>query len=354
MDFTEMKALLTTEPYSFLRTDPHLGDNIILLGLGGSYAYGTNVEGSDIDIRGCALNSADEILLGNGFEQVVDHDTDTTVYSFNKLIKLLTNCNPNTIELLGLKKEHYLRITTKGQQLIDNADIFLSKRAIHAFGGYAYAQLRRLDNKAARLTSQREQEQHILNSINNAQDSFAEQFFEHPDDTIRLYIDQSEREGMDAEIFMDVNLTHYPLRDYKSMWSAMNNIVKEYSRIGGRNKTAIEKGRLAKHMMHLVRLYFMCLDILEDKRIVTYREKEHDLLMDIRHGKYLDSNRQPTSDFFDLVEDLQSRMAYAKKHTELPEKPDQKRIDEFVRSINMSTVAAAAMTEYFTTIRGAS
>ena len=53
MDF---KKLLKTEQYDFLRTNEHLGSNIILLGLGGSHAYGTNVEGSDIDVRGCALN----------------------------------------------------------------------------------------------------------------------------------------------------------------------------------------------------------------------------------------------------------------------------------------------------------
>ena len=55
------------DEYKFLREDPHLGNNIILLGLGGSHAYGMNKEGSDIDIRGIALNSKDEILLGDDF-----------------------------------------------------------------------------------------------------------------------------------------------------------------------------------------------------------------------------------------------------------------------------------------------
>lgn len=42
----------------------------------------------------------------------------------------------------------------------------------------------------------------------------------------------------------------------------------------------------------------MCLDILEHEEIITYREKDLGLLMDIRNGKYLDSNNQPTNDFF--------------------------------------------------------
>lgn len=35
---------LKSPEYDFLKTDPHLGDHIILLGLGGSHAYGTNMK----------------------------------------------------------------------------------------------------------------------------------------------------------------------------------------------------------------------------------------------------------------------------------------------------------------------
>ena len=104
----QIKNLVKSEEYDFLRTNPHLGSNIILLGLGGSHAYGTNVEGSDVDIRGIALNSKKDILCGHQFKQVVHEATDTTIYSINKIIDLLSNCNPNTIEILGLKPEHYL------------------------------------------------------------------------------------------------------------------------------------------------------------------------------------------------------------------------------------------------------
>ena len=78
------------------------------MGLGGSYAYGTNNENSDIDVRGVTLNSKSDLIGLTHFEQYVDTQTDTTIYSFMKMITLLLNCNPNTIELLGLNQEHYL------------------------------------------------------------------------------------------------------------------------------------------------------------------------------------------------------------------------------------------------------
>ena len=57
MTLKEIKQQIESEQYSFLRTNTHLGDNIILLGLGGSYSYGTNIPTSDLDVRGIALNS---------------------------------------------------------------------------------------------------------------------------------------------------------------------------------------------------------------------------------------------------------------------------------------------------------
>ena len=139
MKLEDIKKKMEGEDYDFLRTNEHLGRNIMLLGLSGSHAYGTENENSDIDIRGCALNSKSDILCGENFEQVTDVPTDTTVYSFTKLIQLLTECNPNTIEILGLKPEHYLFLSDMGRELLDNRSMFLSRRAINSFSGYATA-----------------------------------------------------------------------------------------------------------------------------------------------------------------------------------------------------------------------
>jgi len=336
---TDFKEILKTPEYEFLKTNPHLGKNIILLGLGGSHAYGTNVEGSDVDIRGVALNSKAEILGAANFEQVVNEATDTTVYSIRKIVSLLSSCNPNTIELLGLKPEHYLYLSSGGQELLDNKKLFLSKRAKYSFGGYAFAQLRRLDNKAARTIAQAEREQHILNSITTATYTWPEKYGCFKDgEGIKLYLDNSAQDDMDKEIYMDINLTHYPLRDYKAMWSDMKNIVSDYDKIGHRNQNAIERGKLGKHMMHLVRLYVMCIDILEKEEINTYREKDIPFLMDIRNGKFLDAESQPLPEFYEMVSDYEKRLDYAAENTSLPEKPDYNAINEFLMSVNERVV----------------
>ena len=226
MKIEKIKKLLKSKHYDFLRVNEHLGSNIILLGLGGSHAYGTDTENSDLDIRGCALNKREEILIPiHNFDQVTEETTDTTIYSFNKLITLLSNCNPNTIELIGLKPEHYLYIHPIGQELLDNAEMFLSKKAIYSFGGYATSQLRRLDNKSARKLGQEERMQHVLNSIMNAFYTFPEKYFNFPEDAIKLYVDKGIQEDYETEVFMDIQLKHYPLNDYQGMWAEMKNIV---------------------------------------------------------------------------------------------------------------------------------
>lgn len=334
MNLEQIKTTIKQPEYDFLRTDPHLGKNIILLGLGGSHAYGMDKETSDLDIRGIALNSKKEILLGKDFEQVVNAETDTTIYSFNKMIELLISNNPNTCEILGLEDWQYLYVHPIGKELIDNRKMFLSKICIQTFGGYANAQLRRLENKAARLTDQSKNELHVYKSICNATHEFRRRYYPYNDGDIKLYIDESDRNDYETEIFMDMDLKHYPLRDWCGLWNEMKAIVTSYKKFGKRNEKAMSHDKLGKHSAHLIRLFMMAIDILEKEEIITYRREEHDLLMSIRNGEWLDDNRQPMPAFYDLVNEYEKRFDYAKKNTSLPDVPDYKRINEFKAYVN--------------------
>lgn len=333
-----INTLLDNSDYEFIKTNRHLGKNVILLGLAGSYSYGTNNENSDIDIRGIALNQKSDLIGMTNFEQYVDEKTDTTIYSFRKIITLLMNCNPNTIELLGLNPEHYLYLNPIGEELLANRSLFLSKRAIQSFGGYADAQLRRLQNALARDSyPQREKEEHIFRSVKNAMHEFRSRYTSFENGSLKIYVDQAVHPELETEIFVDAQLLHYPLRDYKNIWAEMNNIVKDYEKVGKRNRKK-DDNHLNKHAMHLIRLFMMAIDILEKGEICTYRKEEQTLLLDIRNGRYQKKDGTFRNEFYELLADYEKRLERAARETSLPEEPDKKAVEEFVMSVHERVV----------------
>lgn len=330
--------ILKGEEYSFIKTNEHLGKHVILLGLAGSFSYGTNIETSDIDLRGIALNSKSDLIGLTQFEQYVDENTDSVIYGFNKMITLLLNCNPNTIELLGLRPEHYLYLNENGRLLLDNRKLFLSKRAINSFGGYADAQLRRLQNALARDTfPQTEREQHIFNSVKNSMRDFKTNFSDFDGGKMEIFIDKAQNPELETEIFVNADLKHYPLRDYCSMWNIMANVIRDYDKIGKRNKKK-DDIHLNKHAMHLIRLFIMAIDILEKGEINTYREKEHDLLMEIRFGKFQKNDGTFDDSFYDLLSEYEKKLHYAADNTELPDEPDLNAVQELVMTLNEKVI----------------
>lgn len=334
------EQILARPEYDFMKTHPQLGNNVILLTYGGSYAYGTNHADSDIDLRGIATRSRSEILTGEDWEQVVERETDTTVYSLDKYMFLAQENNPNTIELLSPNAPYGFAVLTEpGKMLVDNNHMFLSRQVERTFGKYADTQLRRLMNKAARKLSQAELEAHILKSM-RAQELIYNGRLNSEKEYIKLYLDEAVSEGLDREIFIDVKLEHLPLRKWPSMINDFANIVTTYDKMGQRNKKAIEHHKINKHMMHLVRLYLMAIDILEKEEIITYRQNDLPLLLSILNGDYMDENSQPTPEFEELVNSMADRMAYAAKNTSLPLYPDAKRIRELKYTLNAMVVDA--------------
>lgn len=334
----EYREILRQREYGFIETNEHLGRHVMLLGLAGSYSYGTNIRTSDIDIRGIALNQKSDLIGLTRFEQYVDEDTDTVIYGFNKVVGLLLSCNPNTIELLGLKPEHYLYLSDIGRLLLDNRRLFLSQRAIQSFGGYADAQLRRLQNALARDTfPQTEKERHIFNSVRSAMHDFNHRYGRFENGSLELYIDKAVNPELETEIFVNASMTHYPLRDYCGMWNTMANVIRDYEKVGKRNKKKDDL-HLNKHAMHLIRLFMMALDILEKGEINTYREKEHGLLMDIRFGKYRKEDGAFHESFYEMLSDFEKKLHYAAEHTDLPEEPDMAKVQELVMAINERVV----------------
>ena len=338
MTIEQIKELVKTPEYDFLRTNEHLGERIVFLTLGGSYAYGTNIETSDVDIRGCTLDSKTDILGLTNFQQVVNTKTDTTIYGFNRLIPLLMSCNPNTIEMLGCKPEHYIYQTELGQQMVDNRKMFLSKVAADSFGGYAKETLQRLKNALARdRLTQAEKAEHVCESVKRAVQNYENNHIRFEEGSVRLYTDVSDRDGYEREIFADIHIDKYPARAFNTLLNEMKNVLENYKDINHRNHKK-DIPHLSKHAQHLVRLYTSGIDLLEKGDIFTYRGEDRDMLLEIRNGKYMNEDGTIQAEFFEMIKEYEKRLEYAKNNSSLPEQPDTKRIQEFVMDVNRKAI----------------
>lgn len=327
------KALLNLPEYSFLRENSHLGDKIMLLGVAGSYGYGTNREGSDIDFRGVAMHNPSDILGLTDFEQYVDSETDTVVYGFNKVIKLLLECNPNCLEILGLPENNYMILSPQGEELRNHQSDFLSKRAIKAYGGYVSTVFRRLQNALARDSlSQGEREKSMLHSLQNALNDFNFRNLFEESGSARLYMDKLTTPEKESDIFIDVNYTHLPLRKYTGMLDTLHSVLHDYDKIGHRSKK--DENHLNKHAMHLVRLLMTAIDVLDEHKVITARQDDLPLLLKIRNGEFMAKDGTLMPEFFEIYEYYQHHFQEAARRTTLPDQPDMEKIEKFVERIN--------------------
>jgi len=321
------KDILNKDEYKFIHLNENLADNIIYLTISGSIGYGTNLDNSDIDLRGVAIERKENLYGFQSFEQFEDTETDTVIYGLKKFVSLALKGNPNILELLGTKDEQLIYMNKYGETLRKNKELFLSKRIVNTFGNYATAQLRRLQNALARdKYPQEEKEKHILGSINNQMNHFSTNYTEFPKGSMKLYIDKSNKQDKETEILMDIHINQYPLRDFARIYSEMNNIVHDYDKLNHRNRKK-DEGKLLKHAMHLIRLLVMGTEILNIHQINTYRTEEHDLLMDIRKGKY------SYDELFKMVELYEFKFKQASLSTTLPEEPDKKKVEELLISL---------------------
>lgn len=262
----DILAAIRNSSYDFLSNRAELGDNIALLCVGGSRSYGTNVDGSDIDIRGMATKSKMQLFTNSTFESYSDAATDTTIYSFEKLVVLLTANNPNVIEMLGLRPEHYLYVSETGRMLLDRKDIFLSKRIIKPIDGCVNGSLKRISD--------------------------------------------FRRSIEDGDTWL-----HRGTLSFQELFP----VAYKYQ---------------CKLYTQMIRLYAMGCEILDTGEVRTYREHEHDLLMDIRRGKFLGDDGKPTKEYNELFDYYKNSFTESAGRTTLPATPVKKDIDKLMFAVN--------------------
>jgi uncharacterized protein len=130
--------------------------NTILLGYVGSISHGTHIPNTnpdsidDIDLMGIALAEKNVYLGLKKFEQKESKykEYDSVVYEIKKFFSLLLKGNPNVLGLLWLNREHYIHIEDAGYRILNDKNIFVSKKAYHSFIGYAHGQLHRMTHCA--------------------------------------------------------------------------------------------------------------------------------------------------------------------------------------------------------------
>ena len=138
---------------------------------------------------------------------------------------------------------------------------------------------------------------------------------------------------------MDVDIKHYPLRDWCNIWNQMKTVCSSYDKNNKRNNYAITHGKISKHMSHLLRVYDMGIKLLLTGEFITYLEDktEREELFAVKRGDFTDGITIK-KEFYDLLDQREEKLQEAIKQTKLPEKPDYKKINEFVMSINERVV----------------
>ena len=118
------------------------------------------------------------------------------------------------------------------------------------------------------------------------------------------------------------------------------NAVKNDYDNSSRNEKAIEHNKLSKHMMHLIRLYMTGIDLMHGE-LKTYRDGgDHELLMTIRRGEYLESDKKtPTEEFRKLLKDYQMKFDKAVEVSTIPDEPDMKKVNDlFMEMVKVSGI----------------
>jgi predicted nucleotidyltransferase len=117
---------------------------VIFRGISGSRAYGTSLPGSDTDIRGVfVVPSAEYVRLEGVAEQVSDERNDTVYHALRRFCELLAEANPTMLELLWLPDECILKRTPAWDVLAANRALFVTRRAVASHSGYAVAQIKK-------------------------------------------------------------------------------------------------------------------------------------------------------------------------------------------------------------------
>lgn len=331
----------------------------------GSKAYGTDTPESDTDTRGVAIVRDLSYYMGfmNEFAQYEDKITDTVIYDIRKAFHLISDANPNMLDLVFTDERFFQIVTPYWERVLEQRDAFLSKRVRYTYTGYAFAQLKRIKTARSWLLNPPKKkpersdfglpEEKVLTKDNigaylwimvNLLDNSVE-YLNLSDATKEElskvnWIGLAQQKGVPERAAMEIQ----ELTAASDAWMEAMKKEQAYNKAkqhwlsyqGWKNdrnekRSVLEEkyGYDTKHASHLVRLMRMGKEIISEGKVIVYRP-DRDELKAIRNGAWT----------YDQVEEyahtMEAEIVRLSATSILPEKPNRPKLDKLCVDIVQS------------------
>lgn len=346
-------------------------EKIIFKCIVGSQAYGTNVEGSDIDIKGVYIQSPMDILTFN-YKPQIEVNKDEVYYEVRRFIELLGSANPTVLEMLYSPEDCIQVCEPEFQILLNYKKEFLTNKCKYSFGGYAIQQVKKAKGLNKKMNWEKEAITRktpldfcyttyeggskplskMLETLDMKQEYCGLVAVDHMRDMYALYYDFNGANKIDSPLGLkgivledsnSIRLSSVPKGHLPQLYVHYNkdgytqhcNAYKEYQTwLGERNTQryvdleAHGQQIDGKNMLHCRRLIETALEIPQIGKI-NVRRHNAEYLKSIRHGKV---NLQELLD--DADEDIKSLdYIYDPIRSTLPDTITNERLQEILTEI---------------------
>src|SRR5688572_28125354 len=147
---------MTTVTTSHKLPDLGKGCKVIFGAIVGSHAYGTNVEGSDVDYKWVYVQSPMDLFI-NGYKQQVDIGKDETAFELSRFLELAKKANPTVLELMFSPEDCVIYEHPAWNMVKSMRKSFLTKECKYSFIGYATSQIEKAKGLDKKMNWEKEQ-----------------------------------------------------------------------------------------------------------------------------------------------------------------------------------------------------
>lgn len=117
-------------------------DNLIFKAIVGSQSYGTSTPLSDVDYKGVYMQDFKD-LVSFGYKEQFEESKDECYYELRRFLQLLQTANPTVLEMLYSPSDCIIKSSKQFDAIAKHRDMFLTKKCLNSFGGYAVAQIKK-------------------------------------------------------------------------------------------------------------------------------------------------------------------------------------------------------------------